>query len=237
MKAGAVTSGVSELIRDVPQRFERGVKLSTLKDWPGNPKDHDIGLIIESITRNGAYGVVLAQQSTRRILSGHGRKIAFRKLGIARRDVLWLDVDNATAERIVTIENRAVERGGWNEPALYDWLRDMAEHDNLAGSGYDGDDVEAMRRAIDMAAADDAAAARVAARDAEPPGSDAGAAGFTDTQRFDWWFARGLQDSVCEGSVDLWWSDEEDGDAVERVTHGTNIRHAMDRAMRGEYDG
>lgn len=57
-----------------------------------------------------------------------------------------------------------------------------------------------------------------------------------DSARLDWWFANGLKDSVCEGSVDLWWADEQDGDAVERVTHGTSVRNAMDKAMRGIYD-
>lgn len=57
-----------------------------------------------------------------------------------------------------------------------------------------------------------------------------------DTARLDWWFARGLNDSVCDGSVDLWWADEQDGDSVERVTHGTSVRDALDKAMRGVYD-
>lgn len=56
----------------------------------------------------------------------------------------------------------------------------------------------------------------------------------TDTQRLDWWFAHGLQDSVCDGSVDLWWADDEA--EMERVTHGTSVRDAIDKAMRGVYD-
>lgn len=62
------------------------------------------------------------------------------------------------------------------------------------------------------------------------------AGGVRDTQRLDWWFERGLTDSVCEGSVDLWWADEINGNVVERVTHGTSVRDALDKAMRGEYE-
>lgn len=58
----------------------------------------------------------------------------------------------------------------------------------------------------------------------------------SDTERLDWWFANGLSDSVCEGSVDIWWATEIDGDATEVVTHGTSIRDALDKAMRGEHD-
>lgn len=55
-----------------------------------------------------------------------------------------------------------------------------------------------------------------------------------DTQRLDWWFAHGMEDSVCEGSVDLWWIDEDS--EVERVTHGVSVRDALDKAMRGIHE-
>lgn len=52
--------------------------------------------------------------------------------------------------------------------------------------------------------------------------------------RLDWWFAYGLEESVCDGSVDLWWVGK-DSDR-ELVTHGTELRATIDSAMRGEYD-
>lgn len=58
----------------------------------------------------------------------------------------------------------------------------------------------------------------------------------TDTERLDWWFANGLDDSVCEGSVDLWWATEKNGDATTVVTHGTSLRDALDKAMQGIHD-
>jgi hypothetical protein len=58
----------------------------------------------------------------------------------------------------------------------------------------------------------------------------------TDTQRLDWWFAHGMDDSVCEGSVDLWWATEVNGDAATVVTHGTSVRDTIDKAMQGIHD-
>jgi hypothetical protein len=58
----------------------------------------------------------------------------------------------------------------------------------------------------------------------------------TDTQRLEWWFSHGMDDSVCPGSVDLWWATEIDGDAATVVTHGTSLRDALDMAMRGIYE-
>lgn len=55
-----------------------------------------------------------------------------------------------------------------------------------------------------------------------------------DAARLDWWFAHGLDDSVCEGSVYLWWADDEA--MATRVTHGTTVRDAIDKAMRGVCD-
>jgi len=57
-----------------------------------------------------------------------------------------------------------------------------------------------------------------------------------DTERLEWWFARGMDDSVCEGSVDLWWATEINGAATTVVTHGTSLRDALDMAMNGIFE-
>jgi hypothetical protein len=65
-------------------------------------------------------------------------------------------------------------------------------------------------------------------------GDTAVAALAEETARLDWWFRNGLTDSVCEGSVDLWWADDQH--EVERVTHGVSVRDALDKAMRGIHE-
>jgi DNA modification methylase len=137
-------------VAQVHQEYERGVALRTLKDWPDNPKGHDVDAIVASMTANGAYGVVYAQRSSRRLLAGHGRKAAYRVLGVRAVDVVWLDVDDKTAARIVAADNHTATLGGYDDSALYAYLRTLQADDNLIGSSYDSDDVEAVRRVLEQ---------------------------------------------------------------------------------------
>jgi hypothetical protein len=135
---------LGEIIKFLPQSYEADVDLKTLQDWPGNPKDHDIGAIVESMRENGVYGAVRVQTSSRRILGGHGTREALRRLKVKRVNVLWIDCDDATGARIVAADNRITELGGYNDALLLDYLRAQQEQGNLKGTGYDDDDVTTL---------------------------------------------------------------------------------------------
>jgi hypothetical protein len=115
---------------------------------------------------------------------------------------------------------------------LREALTFYAEGRNVEEFEYESDCTRYSRRDTVMRDTDGGDVARAALG---PPADQSTAP--TDTERLDWWFERGMDDSVCEGSVDLWWADEQDGDAVVRVTHGTSVRDVLDKAMRGIYDG
>lgn len=148
--ADAAQAKLGELVREVPQRYERGVKVSSLKDWPGNPKAHDVAALVELMKRNGRYGVVYAQESTRRLLAGHGRRKAYRVLGVRAVDVVWLDVSDDVGARIIAADNHSVELGGYDDAALYKFLDEQRAADNLDGTGYGLDDVAALKKALDI---------------------------------------------------------------------------------------
>lgn len=154
----------------VPQRFENNVRLSTLKDWPGNPKTHDVPMLVSLMQRNGRYGVVYVQSSTRRILAGHGRRKAYRKLRVTAVDVLWLDVPDDVAARIVAADNRSAELGGYDGNALAAYLREQEAAGNLDGTGYSSDDVATIARAA--LALDAPHAAPTATADADDDADD-----------------------------------------------------------------
>jgi hypothetical protein len=135
---------LGEIIKFLPQTYEADVEIKSLVDWPGNPKDHDIGAIVESMRENGVYGALRCQLSTRRILAGHGTREALRRLKVRRVNVLWIDCDDATGARIVAADNRLSELGGYNDAALLDYLRTLQESNNLKGTGYDADDVTTL---------------------------------------------------------------------------------------------
>lgn len=133
----------ADLIRFLPQRYVERFPVVDLEDHPDNPKDHDIGAISESIDTSGFYGVVIAQEwpdTPHYILAGHGRKDTLIAKGVDVVPVIFVQCDPDTAARIVLIDNRSTELGGYRPDRLLDLLLKRAQADDFAGTGYDLDD-------------------------------------------------------------------------------------------------
>lgn len=144
---GESASDVVDVIRMLPQRYVERFPLVDLEDYPGNPKEHDIGLLHESIDASGFYGVLLVQdwpKTPRYILAGHGRKDTLIAKGVTHVPVLFVKCDAKTARRIVLVDNRATERGGMDDNRLARFLVDLARADDLLGTGYDIDDATSL---------------------------------------------------------------------------------------------
>jgi ParB-like chromosome segregation protein Spo0J len=135
--------------RVLEQTYEL-VPLDTLTVHPDNPRRGDLAQIASSIEANGFYGAVVAQRSTGRILAGNHRWMAAREDGLDAVPVIWLDVDDDRARRILLADNRAGDLAAYDEAALLALLDEMAlTPELLAGSGYDVDDLDDLRAALD----------------------------------------------------------------------------------------
>ena len=138
-----------------------------------NPKDHDIGAIQQSIERHGYIEPIVLDERTQRLVAGHGRVETLMGLqkekssppdGVKNNDGEWLipvlrgwrSASDAQAEAYLLASNRTVELGGWDKDMLEARLVDLAKGNELAGSGYDGDDLDQMLSAT--AGEDDVAA-------------------------------------------------------------------------------
>ena len=110
-----------------------------LTPHPSNPRRGNIELIRESIRVNGFYGAVVAQLSTKTILAGEHRWKAARLEGMAEVPVIFIDCDDATAERIVLVDNRANDDAGYDDGLLADLLQSVQERDSLEGTGWTDD--------------------------------------------------------------------------------------------------
>lgn len=108
---------------------------------PDNPRVGNIDLIVESIRRNGWYGTVVAQRSTRNVLAGNHRLMAAREVGIEEVPVYWVDVDDATATRILLADNRTADVATYDTQSLVSLLSAVRDDDNLLGTGWDDDDI------------------------------------------------------------------------------------------------
>lgn len=147
-------------MRKIEQRYERDVDLTRLVQHPLNPRRGNLEVIAESIQANGFYGVVVAQQSTGFILAGNHRTQAVAREGGSAVDVIWLDVNDDEAKRILSADNRTNDVSSYDEFALAHLLRDMPD---LRGTGYSSSDLEEMLGRMEQYAAPQLAT------DAAPP--------------------------------------------------------------------
>lgn len=142
---------VRDVIAFLPQRYVERFPVAELVEYPGNPKSHDLGVIHESIDANGFYGLLLVQDwpnTPHYILAGNGRKATLDQKGQTHAPVLLMQCDARTARRIVLIDNRASERGGFDQTSLATYLTEQTNAGDLGGTGYDIDDVTTLLRDV-----------------------------------------------------------------------------------------
>lgn len=120
--------------------------LAELREHPENPRQGDVGAIHTSIEANGFYGALVVQKSTGFVLAGNHRLKALKAQGAHRVPIIERDVDDATALRILLGDNRTGDLASYDEVKLLELLTRAAEEGNLEGTGYDGDDVDELRK-------------------------------------------------------------------------------------------
>tara|TARA_R110000824_G_scaffold188170_2_gene369508 strand:- start:1168 stop:1740 length:573 start_codon:yes stop_codon:yes gene_type:complete len=112
---------------------------------PDNPRQGDIGAIIESIEANGWFGTLVAQCSTGHVLAGNHRLQAASHLDIDKVPVHWVDVDDEAALRILLADNRTSDLATNDDAVMAELLTTLATTDiGLPGTGYDGDDLDLL---------------------------------------------------------------------------------------------
>lgn len=121
------------------------VPVDSLELHPDNPREGNVEAISRSIRENGFYGVCLVQKSTRRIIVGKHRYLGAIQEGQKKVPVLFLDVDDAKAKRIMLADNRTSDIATDNEPQLKAVLEGiLKEQGDLEGTGYSADDLEEL---------------------------------------------------------------------------------------------
>jgi ParB-like chromosome segregation protein Spo0J len=128
----------------LPQSFA-SVELSKLQRHPANPRIGPVDAIAESIEANGFFGALVVQSSTGYILIGNHRAEAAAREGITTLPVLWVDVDDERAMRIMLADNRIAELARWADDGLRDLLQSLsATPDGLAGTGFTPSELDRM---------------------------------------------------------------------------------------------
>lgn len=126
----------------VQKQTYKVVPIGTVTPHPRNTRKGNLPAIGESIEQHGFYGAVIAQKSTGHILAGNHRWIALRDAGATHIPVIWVDVDDDRASRILLVDNRSNDLAGYDDQALAEVLQELATTDSgLAGTGYVPGDV------------------------------------------------------------------------------------------------
>lgn len=142
--------------------------LSELATWPDNPKAHDEEVIDESLGRFGYVEPIVLDETSQRIVVGHGRrKVLLEKRATGekppnrvevRDDGEWLVpilrgvgfTDEKEAEAYLLTSNQSTIRGGYHDDLL---AKMLARHDDLEGLGWSQKEIdELLQRAADLAA-------------------------------------------------------------------------------------
>lgn len=125
------------------------VEPKALREHPRNPNRGDLDAIEDSVRHNGFYGALVAQRSTGYILSGNHRWKVAQRLGLATVPVIYIDVDDDRALRILLADNRTSELAHRDPTTLLELLDELdATKDGLAGLAYTLDDMEELRLSL-----------------------------------------------------------------------------------------
>jgi hypothetical protein len=127
------------------------VKVADLSVHPENARVGNVSTIVESIQANGFYGALIVQTGTNRILVGNHRYLAAVELGMETVPVLWADVDDDRARKIMLADNRTSDIATYDDHLLLDLLR----AGDLDGTGYLDTDVDDLARLLEPPNLDD----------------------------------------------------------------------------------
>jgi len=110
---------------------------------PRNVRQGDVGAISESLKEHGQYRPIVVQRSTGHVLAGNHTLKAAKALGWDRIAVTYVDCDDDRALRILLADNRTNDLATYDDAALADLLRELADTEaGLAGTMFNGDDLD-----------------------------------------------------------------------------------------------
>ena len=121
------------------------VDVSKLKGYDKNPRKGNVKAIAESLKTNSQYRPIVVQKSSMKILAGNHTWKAAKELGWKKIAVVFVDVDDEGAKRIVLADNRTNDLAEYDNEILAELLKDLGTGE---GTGYSEDDMNAIFNAV-----------------------------------------------------------------------------------------
>lgn len=118
------------------------VPIASITHHPENPRMGDVDAIAESLGRFGQVRPIVVQESTGYIVAGNHTTKAARSLGWTEIAAVRVALSDEDALAYLLADNRLADRGSYDNEVLRELLQRASG--NLAGTGYDEDDVLGM---------------------------------------------------------------------------------------------
>jgi ParB-like chromosome segregation protein Spo0J len=126
------------------------VPIDTVTQHPDNYNNGDVEELAVSIEVNGMYRPIYVQQSSQYILAGNTTWAACKMLRAEIIPVVPLDVNDITADRILSADNAIAGLARPDDGMLLTLLERLAANDALTGSGHGLDDIERLRAIVEI---------------------------------------------------------------------------------------
>jgi len=127
------------------------VDVEEIRQHPSNANNGDIDAIEESIMVNGFYAPLFVQRSTGYIIAGNSRYAAALGVGLLQLPVIYFDVTDTQALRMMLVDNESARKGFNDESQLAAVLAQLAESEiGLRGSGFEEEDLRKLTRDLDL---------------------------------------------------------------------------------------
>ena len=126
-------------------------KLSDLTPWEDNPRinDHAVDEVAKSISRFGFSAAIVANKDMR-IIAGHTRWKASKKLGLEYVPVRIMDLDDADCQLLAIADNKIGELSNWDDGGLTDVLNRLQdEGKDLTGIGFGEEELSNLLEMLD----------------------------------------------------------------------------------------
>lgn len=147
-----------EVIADTERigEFSEGVPLRDLNYYYKNPRRGNVEKVAESLKANGQFKPIVVNRGTitgrkNEILAGNHTTKAARSLGWTRINVMWVDVTEEHARRIVLADNGSTDDATYDTQILAELIEAQKDSvQTLVGTTYSDDTLGKLMVEIDL---------------------------------------------------------------------------------------
>jgi ParB-like chromosome segregation protein Spo0J len=117
------------------------IALDSVREHPANPRVGDVEAIKKSVQQFGTWRALVVHKATRHVLVGNHLHRALVELGIKSAPAIIMDVDEATARRILLADNRIGELGDYDPVRMLEVMASIKDDGaSLDGTGFEDSD-------------------------------------------------------------------------------------------------